>query len=1060
MTSSSDESARPEESDPTNDAPKENSVDEHAKKTGDVTATGNSGQTSTDGETKQDEDLPEWEPLTPELVEDEAIRGDFMLRWAVILLAVLLGCSQIGESETLVHIKTGQYLAANGLLPPANDVLSSTAGDRPWTNLSWLFDLIVASVYSIAGGFGLSLLTALLAGIAWYLISSTSRPGVSTWWGSIVAALALIVCYPQFTARPELVTIVGLALVLWMLRRWKDSQSAGSLWGLVAVFFVWSNIDPRMFLGLAALTLYAAGECAGNAIGRPGIADASKRKHLWVVVGCCFAASMVNPFLWESLAAPSSLYGAEYPALRDYNPIDMNAPVRPSIERLQFYPMLSERFWNWITHHAASGMVVVLAAIIACVLNRAKLDFGHVFLLGGFLGFALVASHELAAASVVGCVVATLNIQQWYRDNFRQTYSVEMSELVFSRGGRAVTVLVLFAVAFLAVSGRMAGPDDNGIGFGFSDSLRATSEGLQSSLEDSFDEKPFNFRLSQGDHLIWIGKQPFVDSRVKVFSGAGDNNILKSHNEIRYALLRSRQNDDRTGRPDIWKPAFDRHGITHVIPRLAGVAPDYETYLDLLTSGDWQPTKLEAIAAVFYRRDSGNVALEKYLKGRELNFITTAFEEESKPAPPRVDWAKAKTAYDKFFHAERRVVSNPIQQARHLMRHMSLFRRDQRSQAALAYLIIRTLNEGLADSQDSAEAFQILGQAYTFLRNFEVQICRSTGFDFPNEMRFLQSLNAFSQSLVLEPDNPAIYEILINTYSSVNKLDLTLQALHRLEELTENRTELTEQQLAQKKRYLELEEELSRQAEQVIITIDQKLEQETNPFELAQDAHLQGYVLQAVRILELNQVAVAENPAAQHLLGVSFMQLGRLDEASAIFAKLESLNPQATMGLNWRSPAAAVAIARADYDRAIKLYSDSIEFQEATQVTKLLHTLPMNQTPMMFFSPGHIDWPVERSLLWPVAQWRETQVQSGSIEQTAMKYWHIAICNLEAGRIEDATKAFRTILETNAETPLRPLVTFYLYQVAQELIDVEPPSDWIPDSADMFASDESGAKQN
>ena len=35
--------------------------------------------------------MPEYEPLTPELVQDEAARGDFMLRWAVVLLAFLMG---------------------------------------------------------------------------------------------------------------------------------------------------------------------------------------------------------------------------------------------------------------------------------------------------------------------------------------------------------------------------------------------------------------------------------------------------------------------------------------------------------------------------------------------------------------------------------------------------------------------------------------------------------------------------------------------------------------------------------------------------------------------------------------------------------------------------------------------------------------------------------------------------------------------------------------------------------------------------------------------------------
>ena len=49
------------------------------------------------------EGLPEYEPLTPEMVEDEAVRGDFVMKWAVILLAVLFGCTLVVETSTLVH---------------------------------------------------------------------------------------------------------------------------------------------------------------------------------------------------------------------------------------------------------------------------------------------------------------------------------------------------------------------------------------------------------------------------------------------------------------------------------------------------------------------------------------------------------------------------------------------------------------------------------------------------------------------------------------------------------------------------------------------------------------------------------------------------------------------------------------------------------------------------------------------------------------------------------------------------------------------------------------------
>ena len=56
------------------------------------------------------DELPDDEPLTPELVEEEAIRGDFMLRWAVVLLSVLMAFTQISDTRPLVLIRSGDYM--------------------------------------------------------------------------------------------------------------------------------------------------------------------------------------------------------------------------------------------------------------------------------------------------------------------------------------------------------------------------------------------------------------------------------------------------------------------------------------------------------------------------------------------------------------------------------------------------------------------------------------------------------------------------------------------------------------------------------------------------------------------------------------------------------------------------------------------------------------------------------------------------------------------------------------------------------------------------------------
>src|SRR5579872_6423751 len=161
------------------------------------------------------DEFDDYEPLTPEIVEEEAIRGDFVLRWAVVLLAFLLGSTHIVETPTLVHVKTGQYLLTHGILPPRNDVFSYTALERPWANLSWGFDLLTAGLHAIGQFTALSLAKAIVIAVAFWLIGRISRPGTSTWWGSICGVLAMLGCHLRMSAQPTIVTLLGLALVMW-----------------------------------------------------------------------------------------------------------------------------------------------------------------------------------------------------------------------------------------------------------------------------------------------------------------------------------------------------------------------------------------------------------------------------------------------------------------------------------------------------------------------------------------------------------------------------------------------------------------------------------------------------------------------------------------------------------------------------------------------------------------------------------------------------------------------------------------------------------------------------
>ena len=272
--------------------------------TDDAVSTPGAETDSTVETTADPEGLPEIEELTPEIVEEQAWRNDVMLRLAVVLLAFLMGFTAIHESATLVHIRSGEYTFEHGGLPPRTDVFSFTANGQPWVNRGWLFDVVVAGLYQISP-WALTITKALIAAGAFWLLIRIRLPEVPTWWGSVCAVLALVACLPLLTAQPELITLLGTVIAIWLLARWQ-SQLRGIVFGLPLLFLVWANLDPRMFFGLAVVLAFALGETVQRIIGDRN--NAPSLTTLWIALAGSFVASVAHPFGWETLLAPADLY--------------------------------------------------------------------------------------------------------------------------------------------------------------------------------------------------------------------------------------------------------------------------------------------------------------------------------------------------------------------------------------------------------------------------------------------------------------------------------------------------------------------------------------------------------------------------------------------------------------------------------------------------------------------------------------------------------------------------------------------------------------------------------
>lgn len=1004
-----------------------------------------------------EDDLPDWEPLTPELVEDEAIRGDFMLRWAVVLLALLLGCREITETTSLVRIKTGQYLASHGVLPPANDVFSYTATEQPWVNTAWLFDLIVAGVYGVGGAVGVSLLTAVLAAATLYFVVHISRPEMPTWWTAFCAGVTLIILQVEFTALPEIVTLLGVAWTLRGLVDWSQTGKRSALWCVAGSLAVWGNLDPRAFIGWILLAAFAIGTVLSERLGRRTHHADACLKDLGIATAAGLIALLINPFGWHTLLAPIAFYTVELPALIEYL----------GSSDLLNYPLYHDRLWQPLSLVIVVGVGVPGVAILTSIANAKRFDLGLLLAFLAVGGLAVMCSHELAVAALIGSVLAALNGQDWYRNNCRVEYSIDTLEVLWSRLGRAVTVLALAAFAWLAISGRLMGPDGKRVGVGFSPQLATNISGMQQDLEDIGDERMFVFRLEQGDLLLWLDRPTFIDSRVGVYTSSEDN-ILLLHNKARHALRAfnpaassstgtspgdtspAPDSDDPAtwfGRRELWVETFDRFNVQLAVPRLWGLTPDVQTWVDLESSLDWTQVSLGATSAVFSRTvPSEPVGDEPQADGlpQRVDFVQTAFRDcwMPKVEVERIDWPRPRTGYQNFLSLPARPSSVAALRARRQADWLALGINGAvpvttDDAFALATLVMRNAAAALDNDVNNIDGYQIQANAYQTLSQLEASVLNTLGLPEVNQQRFTQKMLALHQALLLEPENIDLTTTMGDEYFTRQRWDLALEMINRALNLIRGLENPSDQTLTVAQRLSQAKRELEPRIEQMSEQLKEALAaQEPDIPGLIVALAQQGYPKQALELYEEHRLSFAGNLMIELQGAFLFAECGRLEDAETAFATFEAIQDDPSVSFQWVLQAAWLKMAKGEYENAIALCQRRLRDVERSTANAMLNLSSFVQ-PI----PGLLG---DRQL-WPATL---TSASSRALydtrEETTQLRWTIAAAMIEAGLCADAANMLRELLDADPETRIRPLAGLWLRLLTGEAIPALPESETVP----------------
>lgn len=228
----------------------------------------------------------------------------------VLLLIFIMAVRMPMDSDMWWHLKAGEETLTTGQVYRI-DTFSSTRSGQHWINHSWLSQVLMAALLRIGNFPALSIWVALCAVISMGLVymQMEGHPLLR----SAILILAALVSSVVWSPRPQILSLVLLALLCWITNNFRQNKKWTNLVVIPFLFTLWGNLHGGYVLGLIYLGAFIAGEFLDKILFQ-NTDEGLSWKEIGLVAlaaGAGIIFVLVNPFGWEMWKIPFSTIGVE-----------------------------------------------------------------------------------------------------------------------------------------------------------------------------------------------------------------------------------------------------------------------------------------------------------------------------------------------------------------------------------------------------------------------------------------------------------------------------------------------------------------------------------------------------------------------------------------------------------------------------------------------------------------------------------------------------------------------------------------------------------------------------
>lgn len=224
-----------------------------------------------------------------------------VFEFGILAYVFLLASKPLNDPDFWFHLKTGEYIVLNSLIPKT-DPFSFTFNGHPWIAHGWLSGLLFYVIQSRLGFGALIFLFALLITVAFWFVfrRCNAHPLIS----GIAVLIGVLSMSTNIGVRPRVFTILLSSIFLYVLGNYARRGEGKAIWILVPLTALWVNLHGGYFIGLALIGLTMIGIVLDKWLGDDQMRLGPRLFALSALMGGSVLAILVNPYGAAMLIVP------------------------------------------------------------------------------------------------------------------------------------------------------------------------------------------------------------------------------------------------------------------------------------------------------------------------------------------------------------------------------------------------------------------------------------------------------------------------------------------------------------------------------------------------------------------------------------------------------------------------------------------------------------------------------------------------------------------------------------------------------------------------------------